>query len=374
MFKVKWQGYPLTRASWEPGDSCTNCHELVDEFRETRRSAKRICRQTKRFVAEPACGRIISACGETDEEHNSEPLTVTKAQHPSKRRKKAHGAVRRSIVPTEQMKVEATQHDPTCAQSISRVFRALEPGRYATAAQLRARYESRPDVDPLATLDITSEMADAEPTYEHVLEMLRYIDFPENQTRTNVKKTGSGPMEAMCVGAVGAWKSNSYGFGGGVGGGNGLIISGHTQGRPNFTRLLARFARREHPGFTFTSIQVNKNYESGMHCDKNNLGPSAIIGLGGYTAGKLWGLELGAVDIKRRWVEFDGNLPHCTLPFTGARRDSPAAPCVGCSSSPCTPAHRSVSVGQASAFRWCTSPTSATRIANMPTRAMPCVS
>ena len=41
--------------------------------------------------------------------------------------------------------------------------------------------------------------------------------------------------------------------------------------------------------FKFTSIQVNKNYESALHCDKKNLGPSAIVGLGDYTDGKLWG-------------------------------------------------------------------------------------
>jgi hypothetical protein len=158
------------------------------------------------------------------------------------------------------------------------------------------------------------------------------------------------------------------------------------------------------PDFKFTSIQVNKNSTSKLHVDGANLGPSMIVGVGdcmylrGMTCGflmvnfgltrnnllfavtatdedgGLWTQPDGELDCRHSWQEFDGNLPHCTLPFTGARRDSPAAPCVGCSSSPCTPAHRSVSVGQASAFRWCTSPTSATRIANMPTRAMPCVS
>ena len=31
--------------------------------------------------------------------------------------------------------------------------------------------------------------------------------------------------------------------------------------------------------------------------------------------------EFGAVDIKGKWVEFDGNRPHCTLPFTGDHHD-----------------------------------------------------
>ena len=32
------------------------------------------------------------------------------------------------------------------------------------------------------------------------------------------------------------------------------------------------------------------------------------------------GQAFGAVDLKGgKWVDFDGNLPHCTLPFTGTR-------------------------------------------------------
>ena len=32
------------------------------------------------------------------------------------------------------------------------------------------------------------------------------------------------------------------------------------------------------------------------------------------------GQASGAVDLKGgKWVDFDGNLPHCTLPFTGTR-------------------------------------------------------
>ena len=37
------------------------------------------------------------------------------------------------------------------------------------------------------------------------------------------------------------------------------------------------------------SLLQNKNYQSVMHCDKRNLGPSTIVGLGDYTDGKLWG-------------------------------------------------------------------------------------
>ena len=39
------------------------------------------------------------------------------------------------------------------------------------------------------------------------------------------------------------------------------------------------------PEFCFTSVQVNKNYASALHVDKNNCGPSLIVGLGDYSGG-----------------------------------------------------------------------------------------
>ena len=71
--------------------------------------------------------------------------------------------------------------------------------------------------------------------------------------------------------------------------------------------------------FEFTSIQVNKNYASALHVDGNNNGASKIIGLGDFSGGGLWASGKGALDCRNKWHEFDGNLPHCTLPFTGTR-------------------------------------------------------
>ena len=173
------------------------------------------------------------------------------------------------------------------------------------------------------TIDITEEMAAGPANYDTVLAALSYITFPQNTNRKNVKKNNdrSEYMESMCLGAVFSWaKRSSYGWGGGAGGGNGMIASSHTQARPNLSRLLCRYCISERPGFAFTSIQVNKNYQSILHCDKRNLGPSAIVGLGDYTDGKLWGQEFGSVDLSGgKWVNFDGNMPHCTLPFKGTR-------------------------------------------------------
>ena len=45
--------------------------------------------------------------------------------------------------------------------------------------------------------------------------------------------------------------------------------------------------RNRNPNWLNVS-QVNKNYLSAMHVDKNNFGPSYIVGVGDYTAGALW--------------------------------------------------------------------------------------
>ena len=72
-------------------------------------------------------------------------------------------------------------------------------------------------------------------------------------------------------------------------------------------------------GFPFTSIQVNKNYESALHVDRNNMGRSMIIGLGNYQQGQVWVHGPGALDVKGRWCEFDGNVAVRRLRAAGAR-------------------------------------------------------
>ena len=123
----------------------------------------------------------------------------------------------------------------------------------------------------------------------------------------------------------------------------GISIASHRF--PWLTRLLALFGRQQHPDFAFTSIQVNVNYASRPHVDRNNLGQSYIIGLGCYTGGELWvhdetgneslalqediGLEKlyrkgtlwrgRYIDICGKWAKFNGNKLHCTKPFKGTR-------------------------------------------------------
>ena len=45
-------------------------------------------------------------------------------------------------------------------------------------------------------------------------------------------------------------------------------------------------------------MRVNKNYLSALRMDKNNLGPSQIVGVGDYTEGGLWVMDQGALDCR----------------------------------------------------------------------------
>ena len=99
----------------------------------------------------------------------------------------------------------------------------------------------------------------------------------------------------------------------------GIVVGAETKARPCLTQTLVNFARQYIGDWNFTSIQVNKNYLSALHVDKNNLGPSYIVGVGDYSDGELWVQDQGKLDCHDEWVTFDGNIPHCTLPYKGTR-------------------------------------------------------
>ena len=87
---------------------------------------------------------------------------------------------------------------------------------------------------------------------------------------------------------------------------------------PELFDLLKNLIHKYHPDFEYTTIQINKNIMSPPHVDKNNIGPSYIIGLGDYTGGKLC-IEGRPYNIKNRWRYFDGTKGHWVEKFTGTR-------------------------------------------------------
>jgi len=145
-------------------------------------------------------------------------------------------------------------------------------------------------------------------SFDRIFEALESINVPTTEHRSNVRRDVEDEVRSMTTGAV---PSRTTG---------GIQLSIACKQRPRLTRLLACFCRAHNPTARFNAITINKDYASALHIDKYNLGPSLIVSLGPYeSGGELWTHDLGAVDARNRFRQFDGNIPHCTIPFTGRR-------------------------------------------------------
>lgn len=168
-------------------------------------------------------------------------------------------------------------------------------------------------------------------TLKAILRSFRALSMPTNTTRKNVMPDGVDTIQAMVLGM--------YSYGGSIG------VSAGTIRHPWLTRLLVGALRKVAPDFPFTSIQLNYNYSTRPHVDKNNLGTSYIVGCGDYSGGEVWvhdekgdtpyivegtedvsgiyraGMEFPGteLDVKDTWSIFDGNKLHFTRPFQGER-------------------------------------------------------
>jgi hypothetical protein len=145
-------------------------------------------------------------------------------------------------------------------------------------------------------------------SYEQVLEELEKTQFPICKSRPNISTKG---IQAFVLGTVNYRGQKS--------------LNGKTKGPSKYNkkfsklyRLLRKFILTEKPNFKWTTIQVNKNILSPPHVDKNNVGPSYIIGLGDYTGGELV-ITGNKYDIKNKWKKFDGTKGHWVEPFEGTR-------------------------------------------------------
>jgi len=101
--------------------------------------------------------------------------------------------------------------------------------------------------------------------------------------------------------------------------------------------LTDRLPGTEAKGFTFTSLNVNKNYAARIHRDGNNFGPSMISAFGDFTGGKLkyYPHDDGKIDLEKLQSKtankadhldlqnglclFNGNSAHSVDDFEGSR-------------------------------------------------------
>jgi hypothetical protein len=143
---------------------------------------------------------------------------------------------------------------------------------------------------------------------EQVLNELRATKFPKCASRKNVS---SDIPECFVLGEV-----NYRGQ---------AVLGGRTRGPsrwnkkfPHLLQACQDLIQTIHPEFPYTTIQVNKNLQCDPHVDKNNMGPSYIIGLGDYTGGELV-IEGKAFNIRNRFKRFDGTKGHWVNDFQGER-------------------------------------------------------
>ena len=137
---------------------------------------------------------------------------------------------------------------------------------------------------------------------------LENIKFPKTSSRKNISKNS---IESFVLGQVNYRGQKSL---------NGKL-KGPSRWNKKYLDLynkLKQLISYYHPDFKYTTIQINKNILSPPHVDKNNVGPSYIIGLGDYKGGEL-NIEGKKYNIKNRWKYFNGTKGHWTESFLGNR-------------------------------------------------------
>ena len=152
----------------------------------------------------------------------------------------------------------------------------------------------------------------------HVLERLRdeAAHFPpahRHLSKHCKHARGDSPPVAVTLGAIRNYASAD------------CCLSDATRRFRGLTAMLTAFARGAIEAGSggavahFTTVQVNRNCRMKMHKDANNAGPSLAIALGDFRGGALYVARRGDLDLRERWVAYDGNASHCTRAFTGER-------------------------------------------------------
>lgn len=148
----------------------------------------------------------------------------------------------------------------------------------------------------------TKVISEKDPDLLAVLKELQTIHLPINYSRMN-----SGIGHSISLGKV----SDRYHH----------RMNRHGRYDAKFPELRSAVFKLGHKivPFPFTTVQVNYNYRTKPHIDRNNVGESLIVGLGDYKGGDLV-VDGTKYDIKNHPLIFNGaELLHGTAPFTGER-------------------------------------------------------
>jgi len=137
--------------------------------------------------------------------------------------------------------------------------------------------------------------------------------FPKSaryNTRTTSDMTEHGHQrEAFCVGILHSFRQGPR---------VGVKTSWpHLQDAQSYCLDIAK---KYVPDFKYTSIQINKNFAGALHVDRGNVGPSMMLTVGkDMKGGNLYIHEAGTLKTQNKFIFFNGNVPHMTLPYSGTR-------------------------------------------------------
>jgi hypothetical protein len=146
---------------------------------------------------------------------------------------------------------------------------------------------------------------------KETFELLENTKFPKTTSRKNIS---SSAIQAFVLGDVN-YRGQAF-------------LDYKTRGPSRYNKkfpllfkTLKKLMKSYDPEFKFTTIQLNKNILSPPHVDKNNVGPSYIIGFGDYEGGKLV-IEGKEHNIQNKFKKFNGTKGHWVTPFKGGDRYS----------------------------------------------------
>jgi hypothetical protein len=164
-------------------------------------------------------------------------------------------------------------------------------------------------------------------TDDDVLACLQLWGFKENTNRGNVMPDGHKFVNSDTIGMI---KMSTC---------ERTLLTLGTKRYPEFTQLITRWLKEHLPAdvrdtFTYTSVNINKNYAGKLHRDGNNCGPSFIKAFGQFKGGDLnyWPSDNKktaledfsqkdkvTVNLQDNLLLFDGNRGHYVNSFKGER-------------------------------------------------------
>ena len=179
-------------------------------------------------------------------------------------------------------------------------------------------FDESDEVEGALAVEAVLAAATTSSPFVAIVALLENLDLPFSERRNVLRKKAKRRPRGVNVGVTNLRRE-------------GWAALSQTVQYPEFhvvAQALTAFFRATSPDpdASFTSVQINRgdagDDAANLHTDRNNAGPSWIVGLGDYVGGELWTRDNGLTDIRHSWARFDGRRYHAALPYTGKVRYS----------------------------------------------------